>query len=49
MLVTVPPGAVTLIVPVAPAPTVAEIEVSLTTVKAVAGMPPRTTAVVPVK
>jgi hypothetical protein len=46
---TEPPGAVTPIVPVAPLPTVAVIEVSLTTVKTVAAVPPKVAAVAPVK
>jgi len=49
VLATVPPGVVTLIVPVAPLPIVAVIEVSLTRVKVAAGVPLKTTAVAPVK
>jgi len=49
LLVPVPPGAVTVIVPVAPLPTVAVSEVSLTTVKATAAVLPKTTALAPVK
>ncbi len=48
-LIAVPPGVVTVIVPVVPLPTVAVMEVSLTTVKTVAGVPPKDTAVAPVK
>ena len=40
VLVAVPPGVVTLIVPVAPLPTVALIVVALTTVKDAAATPP---------
>ena len=49
MLTAVPPGVVTVIGPVAPLPTVALIEVALTTVKEAAGVPPKATAVAPVK
>ena len=49
LLVAVPPGVVTVIFPVAPLPTVAAIEESLTTVKEAAAVPPMATAVVPVK
>ena len=49
LLVAVPPGVVTAIVPVAPLPTVAVIEVELLTVKATAAVPPKVTAVAPVK
>ncbi len=49
LLVAVPPGVVTVIVPVAPLPTVALMVVALVTVKAVAAMPPKATAVAPVK
>ena len=48
-LLAVPPGVVTLIAPVAPFPTVAVMEVALVTVKAVADVPPKATAVAPVK
>ena len=44
-----PLGVVTVISPVARLPTVAEMEVALKTVKAVAGVPPKATAVAPVK
>jgi len=49
LLVAVPPGVVTVIVPVAPMPTVAVSEVALTTEKDAAAVPPKATAVVPVK
>jgi len=49
LLVAVPPGVVTVIGPVAPLPTVAVIEVLLTIVKAAAAVPPKATAVAPVK
>ena len=49
LLVAVPPGVVTVIVPVVPLPTVAVIEVALVTVKEVAAVPPKATAVAPVK
>ena len=49
LLVAVPPGVVIVIVPVAPFPTVALAEVLLMTVKDVAGVPPKATAVTPVK
>jgi hypothetical protein len=45
----VPPGVVTDIVPVAPFPTTAVMLVALTTVKEVAAVPPKLTAVAPVK
>ena len=48
-LVAVPPGVVTLIVPVAPVPTVAVSEVELVTVKEDVAVPPTVTAVAPVK
>ena len=48
-LVAVPPGVVTLIVPVAPLPTVALMVLSLAMVKAVAAVPPKATAVAQVK
>ena len=46
---TVPPGAVTDIVPLAPLATTAVMLVALTTVKEVAAVPPKLTAVAPVK
>ena len=49
LLVAVPPGVVTVMAPVAPLPTVALIDVALTTVKETAAVPPKATAVVPVK
>ena len=49
LLVAVPPGVVTVSVPVAPLPTVAVMQVSLLTVKEAAAMPPKATAVTPVK
>ena len=49
LLVAVPPGVVTLIVPVAPLPTVALMVVSLVTVKMAAAVPPKATTVAPVK
>ena len=49
VLVAVPPAVVTVIVPVAPLPTVAVMVLSFTTVKAVADAPPKATAVAPVK
>ena len=45
----VPPGVVTCTLPVAPVPTVAVILVELTTVKLVAAVPPKLTAVAPIK
>ena len=48
-LVAVPPGVVTLILPEAPVPTVAVILVDELTVNDVAAIPPKLTAVVPVK
>jgi hypothetical protein len=45
----VPPSVVTDIFPVAPFPTTAVILVALTTVKEVAAVPPKLTAVAPVK
>ena len=47
--VTVPPGVVTDIVPVVPLPITAVILVALTTVNDVAAVPPKLTAVAPVK
>ena len=47
--VAVPPGVVTLTLPVAPAPTTAEILVDEFTVKEVAATPPKLTTVAPVK
>ena len=49
VLVVVPPGVVTVMVPVAPLPTVAVSEVALPTVKEAAAVPPKATAVAPVK
>ena len=49
LLVAVPPGVVTVIVPVAPFPTVALMVVALVTVKDAAAVPPKATAVAPVK
>ena len=49
VLVAVPPGVVTLMVPVVPLPTVAVSEVELATVKEAAAVPPMATAVAPVK
>ena len=49
LLLAVPPGVVTLIVPVAPLPTVALMVVSLVTVKIAAAVPPKVSAVAPVK
>ena len=48
-LLTMPFAVVTLTLPVAPAPTTAVILVALTTVNEVAAVPPKLTAVVPVK
>jgi len=47
--VAVPPGVVTLILPEAPAPTTAVIVVAFTTVNDVAAVPPKLTAVAPVR
>jgi len=47
--VAVPPGVVTLIVPEAPAPTTAVMVVAFTTVNVMAAVPPKLTAVVPVR
>ena len=49
VLVAVPPGVVTVIVPVAPLPTVALMVVALVTVNDAAAVPPKATAVAPVK
>ena len=49
VLVAVPPGVVTVMAPVAPLPTVAVIWVSQLTVKEAAAVPPKVTAVAPVK
>ncbi len=49
LLAAVPPGVVTVSVPVAPLPTVAVIEVALATVKDAANVPSKVTAVAPVK
>ncbi len=49
VLVAVPPGVVTLIVPLAPLPTVALMLVALFTVNDVAAMPPMVTVVAPMK
>ena len=48
-LLAMPFAVVTLTLPVAPAPTTAVILVALTTVNEVAAVPPKLTAVVPVK
>ena len=48
-LVAVPPGVVTLMVPVVPLPTVALMVLSLVMVKDVAAVPPKATAVAQVK
>jgi hypothetical protein len=48
-LVATPPGVVTLTLPQFPALTTAVIEVLFTTVKELAGVPPKLTAVAPVK
>ena len=49
VIIAVPPGVVTLILPEAPVPTVAVIVVAFTTVNVVAATPPNMTAVAPVK
>ena len=49
VLVAEPDGVVMVITPVAPVSTVAVIEVSLTTVKDAAAVPPKATAVAPLK
>jgi hypothetical protein len=49
VLLAMPFDVVTLILPVAPVPTTAVILVALTTVNDVAGVPPKLTAVAPVK
>ena len=48
-LLAVPAGAVTLMAPLAPPPTLAVMEVLLFTVNEVAGVPPKVTAVAPRK
>ena len=47
--VTVPPSVVTLTLPVAPLPTLAVMVWSLTTVNELAALPPKLTAVAPIK
>jgi hypothetical protein len=49
VLLALPPGVITLTLPVAPIPTTAEIKLDETTVYEEALMPPKLTAVVPVK
>ena len=49
LLVPVPLGVVTAMVPVAPLPTVAVMVVALTTVNEAAAVPPKVTALAPVK